>query len=136
VFKKIMRLALGSVLAAVAASSFASPATQIWQCELGEDASEEGVMQMAKDWLAAARQVAGGSELQAYLYFPIAVNDTEGTDLLFVVSAPSMAEWGRFWDSYPTSKAAEMEGEIHDMMWCPDSAIWETAPVQLGAQVQ
>lgn len=129
-FKMIMRFALASVLAAVAASSFASPATQIWQCELDDQATEEGVMQMAKDWLAAAKEVEGGSQLQAYVYFPIAVNNTEGTDLLFVVAAPSMEEWGKFWDSYPTSKAAEMEGEIEAMMVCPDSAIWEMAQVQ------
>jgi len=59
--------------------------------------------------------------------FPVAVNASGETDLIFMVTAPTFAEWGRFWDVYPSSDAAAGE---NDGMFCPDSVIWEAMKVK------
>ena len=41
---------------------------------------------MAKDWLTAAKKIKGGERLEAYVYFPVAVNATGEIDLWFVVT--------------------------------------------------
>ncbi len=47
---------------------------------------------------------------------------------MFVVVAPSFAEWGKFWDAYPDSEAAKLEGK--EGVVCPDSALWESVQVK------
>ena len=52
--------------------------------------------------------------------------DGLGTDLIYTVKWPSFGAYGAFWDVYPESEAAEMEGET---MSCHGSALWETADI-------
>ena len=91
---------------------------------------EQDVLDMAADWLKAAKTVKGGERLEAYVNFPIAVNDTGESDLIFTVVAPSFEEWGKFWDSYGGSEAAAIENKQNDKVVCPDSAVWESFKVQ------
>jgi len=111
----------------VAAPAGASEAMQMWKCELGDDATEEGVEKHAQDWLKAARQVKGGADLKAYVLFPVAVNVVGQTDFMFVVVAPTFEDWGKFWDNYKDSAAADLEEE--SKVGCPHSAVWESITV-------
>ena len=126
--KTILRLILGSVFVLVSAPSYSGVATQMWRCELDADATEEGVQQAARDWLTAAKQIEGGENLEAYVYFPVAVSVQGATDFVFVVVAPSFEDWGKFWDRYPDSEAAKLEDK--DMVNCPHSALWESIHVK------
>jgi len=126
----IVRLMLVSVLMLVAAPAFSAEATQMWKCELDDDASEEDVMAQAREWLQAAKKLEGGQGLKASVYFPVAVNVTGQTDLMFIVTAPSFQEWGKFWDSYVHSPAAELEDRHNQKVVCPDSAVWESIKVE------
>ena len=94
------------------------------------DATEEEVTAMAQKWLAAVKKIEGGEQFKVYVYFPVAVNATGEIDLLFVVVAPSFAEWGKFWDRYPDSPAAKIEGLNEGKIICPDSAVWESIEVK------
>jgi hypothetical protein len=114
-----------SMFAAVPAS--AAEAMHMWKCEIGEDANEEDVEKHAKNWIKAAKQSKGGAGLKAYLLFPVAVNVVGQTDFMFVVVAPSFEDWGKFWDGYKTSPAAELEGG--SKIACPHSAVWEKVTV-------
>jgi len=92
-----------------------------------DDATEEAIEEHASKWLAAAKQIDGGENIEAYVLFPVAVNATGDTDMVFVVTMPSFAEWGKFWDAYPDSDAAAGE-EGH--VFCPDSVVWESVKVK------
>jgi hypothetical protein len=105
-------------------------ATQMWRCEMDDDATEEQVRERAQDWLKAARQMEGGEQLKAYVYFPVAVNATGEVDLLFVVVAPSFAEWGKFWDGYAGSPADQSDAQNQAVI-CPDSVLWESLEVKV-----
>ena len=128
--KTILGLVFTSMLMIVAAPAYSGVAMQMWKCELEEGVSEQGVIDMAADWLKAVKKVKGGERLEAYVNFPVAVNDTGDSDLIFTVIAPSFEEWGKFWDSYGGSEAAALEAKQSETVVCPDSAVWESFKVQ------
>ena len=96
---------------------------------MDDDASEAQVRARAQDWLKAAKKLPGGEKLQAFVLFPIAVNAMGEIDVMFVVVAPSFAEWGKFWDNYAGSPAAEVD-KRNEKVVCPDSALWESVKIK------
>lgn len=118
---------LGLILTVITAPAFAGTAVHMWSCEMEDDTTEEAVEAHAAEWLAAARKLDGGENLEAYILFPVAVNATGEMDLMFVVTAPSFAEWGKFWDAYPESEAAHSE---ETGVLCPDSVLWESTKIE------
>ena len=128
--KIVIRLLLVFMLVIVAAPAYAAEATQMWRCELDDDATEKEVLAGAAKWLKAAKTMKGGENLKAHLYFPIAVNATGEMDAMFVVVAPTFEEWGRFWDNYEGSAAAAQDKENEKLVVCPDSVLWESTAVK------
>lgn len=128
--KKILGLMLVAVLLISVAPAYAVRVSQVFSCELDDDATEAEVKAGAKKWLEAAKGMKGGENLEAWVYFPVAVNDMGESDLLFFIVAPSFAEWGEFWDNYEGSPAAKVDKENQEMVVCPDSALWESFPVE------
>ncbi len=128
--KAAVRLMLVLVALFVAVPGFAGESVQMWRCEMDDDATESQVMEGAQKWLQAAKKVEGGENLEAYVYFPIAVNATGEMDVMYIVVAPSFEEWGKFWDNYAGSTAAEVEVQNNDLVVCPDSVIWESFKVK------
>ena len=127
----VVMLMIVPMLMIVAAPAYSGEAMQMWRCEMSDDTSEEDVTAMAQEFLKAAKKMPGGAGLKAYVNFPVAVNAMGQMDVLFVLVAPSFAEWGKFWDSYSGSEAAtEMEKRTHDKIVCPDSALWETIRIK------
>ena len=126
----VVRLMLVSLLMLVAAPAYSAEATQMWKCEIDDDASEADVIAGAQEWLKAAKTMEGGKNLQASVYFPVAVNATGETDVWFVVVAPTFEEWGKFWDNYPGSPADEAEIKNRELVACPDSALWESVKIK------
>ena len=126
----VCMLMLGSMLMIGAAPTYAAEAMQMWKCELEGDTTEAEVITMAQEWVKAAKTMAGGKGLEANVYFPVAVNVTGEIDVLFIVHAPSFVEWGKFWDNYSGSPAAELEQGHQAKIVCPDSALWESVKIK------
>jgi len=127
--KTIVGLVLASILMIVAAPAFSGgSAMQMWKCEMDDDATEQDVKDRATQWLKAAKAMKGGKNLEARVFFPVAVNNMGETDVIFTVIAPSFAEWGTFWDSYMNSPVAAADKE-NDKFNCPNSALWESFKV-------
>jgi len=128
--KILVGLVLISMLIIVAAPAYSGGvAMQMWKCELDDDASEQDAKDMAAKWLKAAKTMKGGENLEAFVNFPVAVNNMAETDMIFTVVAPSFEEWGKFWDSYGGSPAAAVDKE-NDLVVCPNSAVWESFKVE------
>ena len=129
--KRTLGWMLALTLLLVGTPVFAGEVVQMWKCEMDDDISEEEVKANAAEWLKAARTMKGGERLEAYVYFPVAVNAIGEADVWFVVTAPSFEEWGRFWDNYSGSPAvAEMERQHNEKIVCPDSALWESIEIK------
>jgi hypothetical protein len=118
-----------SMMMFAAAPARSAEATQMWKCEMGANTTEEEVEAGAAKWLKAARQMDGGDQLEAFVLFPVAVNVVGNTDFMFVVIAPSFAEWGKFWDEYQNSDAADADQANADVD-CPNSALWNSVKVE------
>ena len=128
--KKIMglMLVLALVIAVVPANAVRS--SQVFHCEMEDDATEEQINAGAAKWLEAAKGQKGGENLEAWVYYPVAVTNMGESDLLFLVVAPSFEEWGVFWDNYEGSPAAKIDKENQEFVICPESALWESVPVE------
>jgi len=51
-------------------------------------------------------------------------------DVMFVVTWPSFAEYGKFWDAYSGSDAADIEEDGNSLIVCPDSVLWESVTIK------
>ena len=119
-----------TVMMVAAAPAFSSQATQIFSCEQDDETTEAQLRAQAQDWLTAARTMKGGEGIDAYLYFPIAVNSMRESDFFFVIVAPSFEQWGVFWDGYEGSPAAAVDAKNNNTgTVCPNSGVWESEKI-------
>jgi hypothetical protein len=125
-----MMLVLVLVLMVAAAPAYSAQATQVWSCEEEDEATEADLRAAAAEWLKAAKTMKGGENMEVTLFFPVAVDKTGEIDFLFVISAPSFAEWGLFWDGYDGSPASKVDQGSNSKAICPDSALWETVEIK------
>ncbi len=128
--RTIVMLMAVSMLMIVAAPAYSAETVHIFWCEEGPDATEEKVEALASNWLKAAKTMKGGAQLKAYVYYPVAAKLPGETDLLFLVVAPSIAEWGMFWDSYKDSPAERADMANRDVVICTHSALMESVAVK------
>lgn len=117
------------MIMAIAPALASGKATQMWRCEVDDDMTEEQVKEAAQKWLAAAKTMKGGKNLEAYVFFPVAVSDMGQSDIIFVVSAPTFKEWGEFWDGFKDSAVAKLDGVNKDKIVPTDSGLWEAFKV-------
>ncbi len=118
-----------SMLIIMSGPAYSSTAAHIFKCEEGKDATEEKIEAAASEWLKAARSMKGGAKFDAYIYYPSVANLQNG-DLLFVVVAPSHADWGTFWDNYKDSPAEKVDAASRADVVCPDSNLFEVVKVK------
>ena len=121
--KTFIRLMIISMLMLVASPAYAE-AIQIFNCEYEGDATEDDVFEMAGKWLAAAKTLKGGENLQIVVRFPVAAS-VDDIDFKFVLVTPTFAEWGEFTDNYEASKLKEIDDELFKVADCNDASMWE-----------
>jgi hypothetical protein len=121
-----IRLMIISILMmVVAVPAWAGSAVAVYSCEQGDEASEADVLAAVAEWLQVAKGMKGGENLNAFAMFPMAA--TMGDfDFMFIVTAPTFAEWGAFMDGYEGSEAAQVDNKYAEVAICPDSALWES----------
>jgi hypothetical protein len=128
--KTIMRLMLVGLVVVVAAPSYAGG--QAWQsftCQVLDDTTEDQVLAAAAEWLKAAKSMKGGENLTVHVAFPVAAQMGED-DFRMLLTAPTIQEWGTFWDGYSGSAAAEVDDKYKDMIDCPDSRLFEVVEIK------
>jgi hypothetical protein len=111
------------------ASPVHAEAIQIFNCEYEGDATEDDIFDMAGKWLAAAKTLKGGENLQVIVRFPVAAS-VDDIDFKFVIVTPTFAEWGDFTDAYEASKLQEIDDELYKIADCNDASLWEGEAVK------
>lgn len=127
--KTIIRLVIVSLLLLVTAPAYSGSAIQVFSCQQDENATEAQLEAVASAWLKAAKQMKGGENLEVYLNYPAAAQMGED-DFLFILIAPTFAEWGVFMDGYKDSPASKVDAEMGDLADCPDSSLWESEKIE------
>jgi hypothetical protein len=129
-----MRPTAIAVWLAAAVATFAVPATasefeQVWFCELKPGSTLDDARAVARIWLMAARSMGHGERLQVSIRYPIIVSHSENR-FDFVVRAPSLAEWGAFYDTYEDgTPVAIADLKFADVASCSGSTMWESIGV-------
>lgn len=115
------------LIIAAPAYSESLEAIQIFNCEFNhEETSEDEVVDLAVEWLKAAKETKGGKNMSLAVRFPVAVGEAGASDFTWVISLPTFAEWGEFTDAYEDSPAAEVDDKLFDNLAdCGQSTMWE-----------
>jgi hypothetical protein len=126
-FTRSILVSLFLIIAAPAYSISGSQVLQIFVCEfVGDNASEDKVLELATAWLKAAKQMEGGANMGLVIRFPIAEGDGVKGDFTWVISTPTFAEWGAFTDAYEGSAVSKVDDQLFDNLAdCGQSTIWE-----------
>jgi hypothetical protein len=127
IMKRTTACLTGSLLALAAMPALAGTPIQIWQCDLKDEVTEEQFHQFAGEWAAEVRKLPGSEKMKLSIYHPVAAHPAGDTDVLIAMSLPSFEDWGKFWDAYPNSDAAELEGRAVE---CPSSSVWEQKVIE------
>jgi hypothetical protein len=128
--KTLLRLVVIATVAFGAAPAISAEAWQAFECELIDEKSETDVLAGAKKWLAAARTMKGGENMELSVHFPVATGSGE-LDFVFIIKAPSFAEWGIFWDNYEGSAAHEIDKQADEITVCPISRLFEGVTIEV-----
>ena len=128
--KKLMRLMLVPMLMILTAPAFSAPVSMFLKCGQDDEATRKDLETTVSKWLKAAKGMKGGENLQVYLHFPVVAQMGE-FDFAFVLVAPSIKEWGEFFDGYQGSDAQKLDKEWDELATCPNSSLWKTIEVTI-----
>ena len=126
--KTLIRVLAITMLMVFAGPAY-SEAIQIYNCTFEGEATEDDVGEMAEKWLAAAKTLPGGKNLQVAIRYPLAAS-VDDIDFKFVVITPNFADWGAFSDAYEASKLQEIDDELFKIANCGESSLWEGGMVE------
>ena len=127
--KTVIRLALVTLMMAIAAPAYSDSFSMFLKCEQDDDATPQALQAVASKWLKAANSMKGGENIKVFLNFPV-VAAMGDTDLALVIVTPSLAEWGVFMDGYEGSAAQQLDTEWDELAACPDSALMKSVQVK------
>jgi len=126
--KYLNKAILTVILLGVFSSANAS-VVHIWNCNLHDGKSGDDVVALSSSWLAAARTMEGGKDLNVYINFPMAANAGIG-GFTFVLIAPDPATWGLFMNGYEGSAAAKADSEWDAAADCSSNSLWESVSIE------
>ena len=128
--KEVIRLMLIPMLMILTTPAFSAPVSMFLKCGQDDAASRQDLEAVASKWLKAAKGMKGGKNLEVYLHFPVVAQMGE-LDFAFVLVAPSIMEWGIFFDGYEGSEAQKLDKEWDELATCPNSSLWKTVKVAI-----
>ncbi len=127
--KSIIRLIIVSTFMFFAAPAWSDSAVHMFHCIAEEETTDEELDAIASEWLAAARKMKGGENLEIFVYFPVAVGAGDH-DFSFMVMAPNFEQMGAFIDAYPGSPLEEIDDRFDQLAHCPISDMWEAIAIK------
>jgi len=102
---------------------------QVWRCTAHQGKSDVDLEKASSTWLAAAKSMKGGENLEVYHSYPMAA-DAGQRGFEFVMLAPDAATWGTFWNDYDSSAAAKADAAWNDVASCSGSELWNSKAIQ------
>jgi hypothetical protein len=124
-----------ALVCASAAATFSAPVAanefdHVWSCQLKPGKTLDEARAVARTWIAAARSMRNGERLRVSIRYPIIVTESEDR-FDFVVTAPSLAVWGAFYDTYDDgTPVADADLKFADVASCSGSTMWESIGVE------
>ncbi len=126
--KNMTKVILGALLLG-AFSCANADIIQVWKCTLHDGKTDADIEQASSAWLAAAKSMQGGADLEVYHNYPLAANAGEG-GFMFVLVAPDTATWGAFMNGYEGSAAAKADAGWNNVAACSGSSLWNSTKIK------
>ena len=126
--KTMTKMILAALLLGVFSCANAS-VVQVWKCTRHEGKTDADIEKASSAWLAAAKNMQGGADLEVYHSYPMAANAGVG-GFEFVLIAPDPATWGTFMAGYGGSAAAKADEDWDKVADCSGSALWNSTAIK------
>jgi hypothetical protein len=123
--KLFIRMMIASILLIMAAPAWSAQVLHALQCEQDDEVNDKKVEAITAEWLKAAKTIEGGKNLAVRLNFPVAAKMGE-VDVVVLIVAPSIAEWGTCMDNYPGSAADAIDEKYECDLDCGNGTLWES----------
>ena len=127
--KSLIRLMVVSMLMFFTAPAWSGSAVHMFHCVAEDHATDDALEAITSEWLAAAKKMKGGENLEVFLYFPIATGTSEH-DFSLIMITPDFAQMGAFLDAYAGSPLEEIDDRLDELAVCPISDMWEAIAVK------
>jgi hypothetical protein len=127
-----MKTIIKAIMAAILLAAFATAnaaVVQVWTCTAHDGKTNADIEQASAAWLAAAKTMKGGENLEVYHSYPIAAN-AGGGDFEFVLIAPDPGTWGVFMNGYNGSAASDADVAWNSVASCSGSSMWNSVAIQ------
>ena len=111
--------------------AIADSVIEVFPCEIRIDAPEEfDIDVLAADWLAAARKLESGAELNLYLTWPMVATENDNV-FHWVLQAPDIQAWAAFMAEYGESEElAALDEAFYEQISCSGNSIWYSDEVE------
>lgn len=127
-----MKNALITIVAVILVGAFScanASVVQVWKCTAHQGKSDTDVEKASSAWLAAAKTMKGGENLEVYHSYPMAADAGAG-GFEFVLVAPDPATWGMFWNEYDGSAASKADAAWNGVASCSGSSLWNSKAIE------
>ena len=127
-----MKTAMNRVLVALLLGVFGTAdasVVQVWKCAAHEGKTDADIEKASSAWLAAAKTMKGGENLEVYHSYPMAANAGAG-GFEFIMIAPDPATWGVFWNEYEGSAASKADAAWNSVASCSESSLWNSKLIE------
>lgn len=121
---KLVRLLLVILLMIVAAPAFSAEVLQVFDCQVLDEATDDDIEAVSLEWLQAAKKIKGGERIEVHIRYPLVAKMGEN-DFSFIITIPSLEEWGLFTSGYEDSELEKIDDKMDKLCDCPDSSLWE-----------
>jgi hypothetical protein len=128
--KKILAGLAASVVLLFGTSAVADSVLHIWECDLNEGMTNADAVTASAAWLAAAKKVPSGEELEVYVDFPIAAAAGDGR-FNFVMAVADEATWGAWYGAEAAdSGMADANAAWSEVASCSSSSMWYSVEIE------
>lgn len=127
---KFLAALAASVMLLFGTSAVADSVLHIWECDLNDGMTGDDAVTASAAWLAAAKKLPGGEELEVYVEYPIAAAAGDGR-FNFVLVVADEATWGTWYGADDDdSGMAEANAAWTEVAACSGSSLWFSVKVE------
>jgi len=117
------------MLAVISVPAYANSVLQVWPCDLKEGKTRAELEAVSSAWIKATQSMKGAENVELQLNFPEVAQAAVG-HFYFVLSVPSVEQWGIFTGNYAGSPAAKVDQDWNKVATCSGNSLWESVRIE------
>ena len=118
--KKLITIAMASLLLCVSGLAMADPVSQVWTCKLNDGKTAEDAQAINSKWLAWAKKAGGSDEISSSFVTAI-VGDT---GFLWVDTFPDLVTWAKVIQADQDNDSSELDEAFDALQTCSGNRLY------------